>query len=956
MTPLRRCALCCTLLLSGLVADSLAWGQGKVAIFDDPEFPVYGTYQSLTPVIVADRLRAAGIEADLLGAGALADPQRLGREQYAAYVHLYGNTFPVAAVPNLRRFHQAGGCILSTGVPFCHACAPAGSAEWRYDPDGHDNCFSRLGEGTHGGGVTMRVRNPGVQWVGLTGPRLVAQPGQRWVISGWVRSEGNAADRDWLFLRFSDAGGAFIRQDGPRVPKDAAEWTRIEQAMAAPGNAARVDVSLQVWSQGGTVDLDDVTLTREGSTENVCPNPGFEDPGGAWRDLGHTEQQFGHEGGLGLGSFLGPAPEEYQYSVAAPDPWGLGDAYPAAASGQCQWLNAGSLAPEDKVVPIIEIAAGGNRGAPLAGIRHRCQTFNGAVDVWLGTQLFGEPSLQNRHVGLQLVLRGTAWALKEKGVLTEAQFAKIASDGNAEPWPTPEPSNLPVVDEARPYATFFPKSNPLGDKLVVADVRALPIAERYLLSALQGLANRGTPEVYLLFNEWDEFWLARMLEKGYVKQAERVADPMSLLERYRGVYEGLVVGDPQLMVSPNITCMVAGVRNLLPVTPELAERLGLPVKEDLRGRFRTNVEAFRWAFDAMFPQMNHFYGICAHPELAYGGNFDTYVQHKGLCLWITGEKDGRLPGADSMAERQFFAELLAKLPPQGVFRGFWWHGDGTGLGEGGGVEFAGDYGKITVVSDAVPNLSVHSAVRIDALRQKPFPAAPELDRTKSYCAFTMSDGDNLNTLYSFFAGYFNHPLHGQIPMGWGMGPSIIDLMPAVAEWYYDRQLPADEFIADVSGIGYVFPQTFGRRYQDRDKVLGGFLDWTSLYMGRMDQHTVRPHGGDRSRMQDYAQHVRGLHSIFADYGRRGLPYDQANDFADGVPVFHAATLWNDDDQWFCDQIRRATEKRPAFFNVFLHNWTFPMERIRRIQDLLGPDYVWVTPSQLAALYKEAEGR
>jgi hypothetical protein len=33
-----------------------------------------------------------------------------------------------------------------------------------------------------------------------------------------------------------------------------------------------------------------------------------------------------------------------------------------------------------------------------------------------------------------------------------------------------------------------------------------------------------------------------------------------------------------------------------------------------------------------------------------------------------------------------------------------------------------------------------------------------------------------------------------------------------------------------------------------------------------------------------------------------------------------------------------------------------MERIKRIQDLLGPDYVWVTPSQLAALYKEAEGK
>ena len=956
MSRLRRCALCCTLLLAGLAGGSLAWGQGKVAIFDDPEFPVYGSYQALTPTIVADRLRAVGIRADLLSAGALADPRRFDRKQYVAYLHLFGNTFPVAAAANLRRFHQAGGCILSTGVPFCHACAPAGFAAWRYDPDGHDTCFSRLEEGAHGGGAALHVSNPGVQWVGTTGPRLTVKPGERWVISGWVRSKGNAADRDWLFLRFFDAGGAFIKQDGPPVPKDATDWTHIERTVTAPPTASQVDESLQVWSPGGTMDLDDVVLAQEGSGTNVCPNPGFEDPGGAWRDLGHTEVQFGHEAGLGLGSFLGPAPGEHRYSIAAPNPWGLTKAFPAAASGICQWLNAGSLAPEDQVVPIIEVSDGTSRGAPIAGIRHRCQAFNGAVDVWLGTQLFGEASLQNRHAGLQLVLRGTAWALKEKGIVTGAQFAQIVRDGNAEAWPPPEPSNLSIVDEPRPYNTFFPKSNPLGDKLVVADVRPLPIAERYMLSALQGLVNRGTPEVYLLFGEADELWLKQMQAKGYVKRVERVADPMLLLKRYRKVYEGVVIGDPQLMVSPNITCMVAGVRNLLPVTPELAQRLAVPVKEDLRGRFKTNLAAFRWAFATMLPQMNHFYGICAHPDLAYSGNFDTYVQHKGLCLWITGEKDGRLPGADSMAERQFFAELFAKLPPQGVFRGFWWHGDGTGLGEGPGVELAGDYGKITVVSDNIPNLSVHSAIRIDALKQKPFPAPPKLDPTKSYCAFTMSDGDNLNTLHSFFQGYFNHPLHGQIPMGWGMGPSIIDLMPAVAEWYYDRQLPADEFIADVSGVGYVFPQTFGRRYRDREKVLDGFLDWTGLYMGKMDEHTVRPHGGDRSRMEAYATHIKGLHSVFADYGRRGLPYDQANYFLDGLPVLHAATLWNDDDQWFCDQIRKATQKRPAFFNVFLHNWTFPWERVKRIQDLLGSDYVWVTPSQLAALYRQAEGR
>jgi hypothetical protein len=245
--------------------------------------------------------------------------------------------------------------------------------------------------------------------------------------------------------------------------------------------------------------------------------------------------------------------------------------------------------------------------------------------------------------------------------------------------------------------------------------------------------------------------------------------------------------------------MIAGVRSLLPATAELAERLKLPVREDLRGRFKTNVEAFRWAFDTMLPELSHHYGMCAHPDLAYHGNFDTLVQHKGLCFWITGKKDGRLPGADSLAERAFFAELFAKLPVNIPFRGFWWHGHGVGLGEGGGVTFGGEYGKITVVADGIPNISIHSAIRIDSLKQKPFPPPPKLDPSKAYCCFTMSDGDNLNTLYSFFPQHFQHELHGAFPMGWGMGPSALDIIPAIAEWYYERQLPADEFIADVSG-------------------------------------------------------------------------------------------------------------------------------------------------------------
>ncbi|MCD6350492.1 MAG: hypothetical protein J7M26_00120, partial [Armatimonadetes bacterium] len=226
---------------------------------------------------------------------------------------------------------------------------------------------------------------------------------------------------------------------------------------------------------------------------------------------------------------------------------------------------------------------------------------------------------------------------------------------------------------------------------------------------------------------------------------------------------------------------------------------------------------------------------------------------------------------------------------------------------------------------------------------------------KVYVALTMSDGDNLNTFYDYFRSYFEHPAHGRFPIGWGMGPAILDLMPAVAQWYYEHAKPGDEFLADVSGIAYVFPQTYANRYRERWKVLDGFLQWTGRYMNRLGMRTVRPHGGDRDRMTRYARALPFMHSIFADYAWRGMPYERSvYTVADGMPVFHALTHWRYGKTGLIRNIREAVgNHRPAFVNAFLHNWTYHMDDIERAYNERDADMVFVTPAQLAELYKQA---
>ncbi|KPJ63083.1 hypothetical protein AMK68_04160, partial [candidate division KD3-62 bacterium DG_56] len=296
-------------------------------------------------------------------------------------------------------------------------------------------------------------------------------------------------------------------------------------------------------------------------------------------------------------------------------------------------------------------------------------------------------------------------------------------------------------------------------------------------------------------------------------------------------------------------------------------------------------------------------------------------------------------------------EIFARLPINIPIRGFWWHGDGVGLGEGGGVEFGGGFGKITVVSDGMANISVHTGVRIDALKQQIAPTPP-LDPAKVYLTFTMSDGDNLTTLYNYFPSYFESEEFGKFPMGWGIGPSAIDLIPAVVDWYYRRATPTDEFFADVSGVGYVFPETFGNRYRDCQAVLDGFLDLTREYLRRTDMHAVRPHGGSPDRMKAYAARIPELNCIVADYGRRGgMTYDGSLWWpTDLVPVFHAMTTWGRGVEGMVEEIRGAVgDRRPAFVNVFVWNWGFRLADLQRVLEELGDDYVAVTPSQLAEL-------
>jgi hypothetical protein len=95
----------------------------------------------------------------------------------------------------------------------------------------------------------------------------------------------------------------------------------------------------------------------------------------------------------------------------------------------------------------------------------------------------------------------------------------------------------------------------------------------HCVAAIQGLANRVKPQLYVFFvggakGETDRFWYSHLRTPGewLAERPEKpIADLPALLQTFHIEFNGLVVYDEQVMSTSNVASTVAGVEGLLPV-------------------------------------------------------------------------------------------------------------------------------------------------------------------------------------------------------------------------------------------------------------------------------------------------------------------------------------------------------------------------------------------------------
>jgi hypothetical protein len=533
----------------------------------------------------------------------------------------------------------------------------------------------------------------------------------------------------------------------------------------------------------------------------------------------------------------------------------------------------------------------------------------------------------------------------------------------------------------RPAAGICPKSRPPAKiiralRIAELDTQGYPEPyqnqpeERLPLACLEGLVNRQQPRLFLVFDRFDELWLQWLRERGDVDQIKWVGTEQ-LYEEFLPLVRGLVVTDPQLPGTVNVATMLAGIHHWLPVTPRLLPLFDLPVAMDLRGRWKKDIDSYRWFYSTHGSQLSRRACACLDPAVMELR--DYLVEFRVPLVWVSAPGDAERSKTASPAEEQEFVRtLFLKLPPNIPCLGWWDHGQAgqEGIGEGPGVTLASQYAKFEVCSGwdghcrAFSNLSFHSGTSA-TFRQRTYP--PPALENKVYWTYTRTDGDGPNFWRHAYRKLWDDPDHGKVPVGWQLGPTAYDLLPDILDYFYRHATANDVFVNALTGIGYIHEDRYAEKLppSQRDAAWDEFLRLSGRYFRLLDLSLLTTYEEMRPQLLERFAGLPGLGGIFANYTRsdRTTLENQAVEVK-GVPVFRAVAGGGEALDTAAGR-RRAVESlvhdiraytpptRPAFLQVSLTNWAVEIKPLMQIAKALGPDYAPVRPDQLATLYKTA---
>jgi len=190
--------------------------------------------------------------------------------------------------------------------------------------------------------------------------------------------------------------------------------------------------------------------------------------------------------------------------------------------------------------------------------------------------------------------------------------------------------------------------------LDAADLSALSGDQQGVLVTMQGVVNRRSPRLFFYWgtDPTNRQWLDTLDVPSTI-----ATDPWSLFHRYREEIKGAIVYDQNVPDTINLATTLAGVNDAVVATADLAKSLGLPVIEDLRGRFTDKLSVYQWALANVWPKLTKRLLTAISP---------SNTQTVPSVQWTTLLKETQ-PITDASNKALYTADLTALLGGSAVY-------------------------------------------------------------------------------------------------------------------------------------------------------------------------------------------------------------------------------------------------------------------------------------------------
>jgi hypothetical protein len=406
------------------------------------------------------------------------------------------------------------------------------------------------------------------------------------------------------------------------------------------------------------------------------------------------------------------------------------------------------------------------------------------------------------------MVRGTkhmsrCWIVIQSFVLVFALARNVAgaetNPNRYQPYPAPARIERGISWPQRQALPHF--ASPAA--LDTIEVQSLTRDEQIAFSALQGQVNREQPRIFLIDNRSDEGRLTwaqtstvnLRLATNYTRE-----NKYDLLAKYARELEGAVLYDPS--ISPhyrNLAGTIAGLRRAIPITTEIETQcrqrgINLKTVADLRQMALSSpVEIYEHLYSNYWAQCSKRLIVSARP-IDRGGDFhhtrDLAAAVGAAVVWL----DARVP-AERELLRKYYRTMQAG---DAVMLG--WHAT-----ERSGITTASEFGIGTLPADHYLNATVYSGMD-HRLEIPPVPKMPRLEN-KAYVALFLSDGDNIQYAQRAMRRIWDRSEgdRGKFPLNWTMAPGLVDIGPALLNYYYRTATSNDCFVSGPSGMGYLMP-------------------------------------------------------------------------------------------------------------------------------------------------------